>query len=502
MSKNQEGKKRHASAGKKALRGCVIGLAVVLVLMVAAALVVWNVNEFALNLTLNGEQEITLEHGQTYTEPGAKAAFAGTILKNTPEAVNVKISGDVDTAKLGTYELTYSAEYLLDYFFGEQIFTQNCTRKVHIVDTAAPEITLIADPEVYTLPGQVYAEEGYKAVDDYDGDITANVVREVVGETVVYTVSDSSGNKTQVVRQVVYDDPIPPQLTLEGKPIVVVYLNKEYEEPGYKASDNVDGDITDRVVVEGTVDTSKEGTYELTYTVKDGYDNTVTATRKVEVVKPTPSGGGTVVTGAKAVYLTFDDGPCSYTSQILDILDKYNVKATFFVVGTDYAELLTRMANSGHTVAIHSMTHNYGKIYASESAFFEDMYAMQKHIAAYTGKTTTLLRFPGGGSNTISRNYNKGIMTRLTQQLEQMGYTYFDWNVDSKDAGGAKTPDEVYQNVVGGISTRRTSVVLMHDIHWTTLNALERIIQWGLANDCSFYALNASSPTMHHGVNN
>ena len=64
----------------------------------------------------------------------------------------------------------------------------------------------------------------------------------------------------------------------------------------------------------------------------------------------------------------------------------------------------------------------------------------------------------------------------LAQQLEQMGYTYFDWNVDSKDAGGAKTPDEVYQNVVGGISTRRTSVVLMHDIHWFTVDAVERII--------------------------
>ena len=223
-------------------------------------------------------------------------------------------------------------------------------------------------------------------------------------------------------------------------------------------------------------------------------------TRKVEVVKPVP-GGGTVIAGAKTVYLTFDDGPCGYTSQILDILDKYNVKATFFVVGTDYPNLLTRMANSGHTVAIHSMTHNYNKIYASEEAFFADMYAMQEHIAAYTGNATTLLRFPGGSSNRVS-SFNPGIMTRLTQKLTEMGYTYFDWNVDSKDAGGAKTPDEVYANVVNGLASRRTSVVLMHDIHWTTLKAIERIIQWGLANDCSFYALNASSFTAHHGVNN
>lgn len=489
--------------GKSARKGLLIGvicLAAVLVLMVAAALVVWNINEFALTMTVSGAEEITLEHGQAYSEPGAEASFAGTILMKEPTAVNVKISGEVDTAKLGTYELTYSCEYLLDYLFGQQTFQQSKVRKVHVVDTKAPEITLVADPEVYTLPGQEYAEEGYQAVDDYDGDITANVVRQVVGETVVYTVSDSSGNQTQVVRQIVFDDPIPPELVLEGKETITLYVKNAYDEPGYKATDNVDGDITDRVVVEGTVDTSKEGTYELTYIVKDSYNNEVRATRKVQVVKPASS-GGTVVAGSKTVYLTFDDGPGGYTEKILDILDKYGVKATFFVVKTGYPHLLTRMANSGHTVAIHSMTHNYNKIYASEDAFFEDMYAEQAHIAAYTGITTTLLRFPGGSSNMVSR-FNPGIMTRLSQKLTEMGYTYFDWNVDSKDAGGAKTPDEVYRNVIGGISTRRTSVVLMHDIHWTTLNALERIIKWGLANDCSFYALTASSPTMHHGINN
>jgi len=498
MSKKKTEKK---SSAKRGLMIGVIVLAVLLVAIVAGALIVWNINEFSLQLDVTGEQEITLEHGQTYQDAGAKAAFSGSLLIREPIPVELKVQNHVNPAVLGTYDVTYSAEYTLQTIFGQQHFVQTEVRKVHVVDTKAPEITLVADPEVYTLPGQVYAEEGYTAVDDYDGDITNQVVREVVGETVVYTVSDSSGNQTQVVRQVVYDDPIPPELVLEGKPVMVVYLNKTYEEPGYKATDNVDGDITDLVTVEGTVDTTKEGTYELIYTVKDNYDNVVTATRKVEVTKPASSGGGQIVTGAKAVYLTFDDGPGGYTAQILDILDKYGVKASFFVVKQGYPELLTRMAKSGHTVAIHSMTHNYNKIYASEDAFFEDMYAEQKHIAAYTGITTTLLRFPGGSSNTVSR-INPGIMTRLTKKLTEMGYTYFDWNVDSKDAGGAKTPDEVYQNVINGISTNRTSVVLMHDIHWTTLNAIERIIKWGLANNCSFYALTASSPTMHHGVNN
>lgn len=489
---------------KKARKGLLIGvicLAVVLVALVAATLAVWNTNVFSLVMTMHGDQEITLEYGQSYEEFGADAEFAGTLLMQEPTDVAVHIDGKVDTSKIGTYELTYTSDYLLDYKLGQQSFHETCKRTVHVVDTQAPVITLVTNPETYILPGQLYGEEGYQAVDEYDGDITSRVVREVVGETVIYTVSDSSGNQAQAVRQIVYDDPIPPELVLEGKETITLYVKNAYDEPGYKATDNVDGDITDRVVVEGSVDTSKEGTYELTYIVKDSYNNEVRATRKVQVVKPASSGGGTVVAGSKTVYLTFDDGPGGYTEQILNILDKYGVKATFFVVKTGYPHLLTRMANSGHTVAIHSMTHNYNKIYASEDAFFEDMYAEQAHIAAYTGITTTLLRFPGGSSNMVSR-FNPGIMTRLSQKLTEMGYTYFDWNVDSQDAGGAKTADDVYRNVVNGISSRRTSVVLMHDIHRTTLNAIERIIKWGLANDCSFYALTASSPTMHHGINN
>ena len=495
MKKNAKGQ-----TVRKSLSIGIICLAAVLVLLVAGALVVWNINVFALTMTMHGDQEITLEYGQTYEEPGAQAVFAGTLLMAEPTNVNVQINGTVDTSRVGTYEITYTSSYLLDYLLGEQDFHASASRKVHVVDTQAPEITLVADPNTYTLPGQEYAEEGYQAVDGYDGDITAQVVREVVGETVVYTVSDSSGNQTQVVRQIVIDDPIAPELMLEGKDTITLYVNNAYDEPGYRATDNVDGDITDRVVVEGSVDTAKEGTYELTYVVKDSYDNEVRVTRKVQVVKPASS-GGTVVAGSKTVYLTFDDGPGGYTEQILDILDKYGVKATFFVAKTGYPHLLTRMANSGHTVAIHTMTHDYNKIYASEEAFFADMYAEQAHIAEYTGITTTLLRFPGGSSNMVSR-FNPGIMTRLSQKLTEMGYTYFDWNVDSKDAGGAKTPDEVYRNVINGISTRKTSVVLMHDIHWTTLNAIERIIKWGLENDCSFYAITASSPTMHHGINN
>jgi hypothetical protein len=111
-----------------------------------------------------------------------------------------------------------------------------------------------------------------------------------------------------------------------------------------------------------------------------------------------------------------------------------------------------------------------------------------------------LTRFPGGSSNTISANYNKGIMTRLTKKLPELGYQYFDWNVDSNDAGGAKDADEVFKNVTEGVAKRQNSVVLQHDTKSFSIDAVERIIAWGLCNGYTFAPLNHDSPTSHHGV--
>jgi hypothetical protein len=93
-------------------------------------------------------------------------------------------------------------------------------------------------------------------------------------------------------------------------------------------------------------------------------------------------------------------------------------------------------------------------------------------------------------------------MTRLTQRLEADGYQYFDWNVSSEDAGGAKTAEEVFENVTKGITGKTNSVVLQHDTHEFSVDAVERIIAWGLCNGYTFKALDKDSPTCHHGVSN
>ena len=186
---------------------------------------------------------------------------------------------------------------------------------------------------------------------------------------------------------------------------------------------------------------------------------------------------------------------------LLDVLKKYGVKVTFFVKGsTAYPEYLTRAAEEGHAVAIHTYSHNYNELYASDDAFMADLIATQNAILKYTGQKSMLTRFPGGSSNTISANYSKGIMSRLVKKLPEMGYQYFDWNVDSNDAGGAKDADEVFKNVTEGVVRRQNSVVLQHDTKSFSIDAVERIIAWGLCNGYTFAALDANSPTCHHGV--
>lgn len=494
-------------------KGWKILLILLLVLVAAAAIaaaVVWNQNTFTLSLAMAGEQEITLEYGDRFQDPGAQASFSGSLLLKEPQAVAVTVEGNVDTKTLGSYTLTYDAAYTLDYYFGQLEFHESCQRVVQVVDTQPPVIALVADPDGYTIPGQTYVEEGFIAYDNYDRDITYRVLRNVEGDKIRYTVADSSGNLTKVTRQIVYHDPIPPELTLKGDATVTFTQGGKYAEPGYSASDNCDGDITDWVKVTGTVDPETPGTYTLEYSVTDSYDNTVTAQRTVVVkekpkIPELPAGDYTkpVNPSGKTIYLTFDDGPGKYTAKLLDILDKYNVKATFFVVSTGYMHLLPRMAQAGHTVAMHSATHDYSKIYADEAAYFTDLKSIQDKIAGYIGYAPTMLRFPGGSSNTVSRRYNEGIMTRLTQMVDDMGYRYFDWNVSSGDAGGgATTAEEVYARVISGVSKFNTSIVLQHDIKGFSVDAVEWIIQWGHANGYTFRALTNSSPICEHRVNN
>lgn len=208
----------------------------------------------------------------------------------------------------------------------------------------------------------------------------------------------------------------------------------------------------------------------------------------------------------RVIYLTFDDGPYKYTDKLLKILKKYDVKATFFVTNQypDYRSMIKKEAKAGHTVAVHTYSHDYAKIYKSRRAYLDDLDKMAAIIKKQTGKYPHILRFPGGSSNTVSRNYCRGIMSDLTSYVGDYGYVYSDWNVTSGDAGETTSTEQVYKNVINGIKNQgsKPSVVLQHDIKGFSVDAVERIIKWGLDNGYTFKKMTKKNGIVHHGVNN
>lgn len=465
----------------------VTGIVVTLLFLIILFLSLFNIN-----INLNGSPKETIEYGDTYTEQGATAAFNTPASKNVP--LNVTIKGSVDSSKLGTYHIHYKAK--------KGIFSVQKSREVKIVDTKAPIIELNKIDGYYPKTGETYQEEGFTATDNYDGDITSKIKRTEDKNVITYTVSDSSGNKTSVQRTIEYNDGIAPTITLNGDSDITIKAGTRFEDPGCTAKDSHGNDISDSVSVSDNISTYRAGTYTITYSVTDKFGNetSIDRTVTVEAVKQT----ATTSSGNKVVYLTFDDGPGAHTQQLLDILDKYNVKVTFFVtnVNSGYENMIAKEAAAGHTVAIHSASHDYKKIYSSVDAYFADLNEMSDIIYAQTGQCPKLIRFPGGSSNTVSLKYCSGIMTTLTKAVTDQGYKYFDWNVSSGDAGGTTSTEEVYQNVVNGMKSHNVSVVLQHDIKGFSVNAVERIIQWGLANGYTFLPLTTSTEDVHHGVNN
>ena len=93
-------------------------------------------------------------------------------------------------------------------------------------------------------------------------------------------------------------------------------------------------------------------------------------------------------------------------------------------------------------------------------------------------------------------------MTLLTEKVQDAGFQYFDWHVDSDDAGHARKPETVRDNVIEGVRQQRVSVVLQHDIHAYSVDAVEEILRWGVKNGYRFRALRDTSPGAHHGLNN
>lgn len=196
------------------------------------------------------------------------------------------------------------------------------------------------------------------------------------------------------------------------------------------------------------------------------------------------------VTEQKTVYLTFDDGPSNRTPEILDILKKHDIKATFFVVGPDTEkrrEWLRQIAADGHTIGIHTYSHVYNSIYESEQNYLDDFAAASDFVFAATGQRPNIFRFPGGSIN----NYNTLVYRNLIAEMTRRGFTYFDWNVVCEDYGNDRSTDDIYYNVMGGMKNKDRAILLLHDSEQKNLivGALDRIITTLKSQGYTFAAL-------------
>lgn len=193
-----------------------------------------------------------------------------------------------------------------------------------------------------------------------------------------------------------------------------------------------------------------------------------------------PEWEGETVTGGKVCCLTFDDGPSPNTDRVLEILDQYGVKGTFFIVGSAATsaagqERMKQITAAGHAIGMHSWSHDYKKLYASVDAFLEEFNSLYQYIYEVTGAYPSVYRFPGGSLN----GYDRGVYQEIIAEMTRRGFVYFDWNASAQDATVTPRPaGDIAADCLKGVG-RDLAVVLCHDsgARGTTVAALPAIIE-------------------------
>ena len=451
-------------------------------------LIIYSVIKPRIKFDIKGEQTIHVEVNSLYKDLGADASLY-TIFQN--KKLKVTTTENVNVNKIGKYKVNYQINV------DDKVI--NKERIVIVEDNTKPEINIL--DEVVSCNGKV-KDFNYTAYDNYDGDITYLVKKEVLKDKVILKAADSNKNVTKKTIKIKSIDAQKPQISLNGSETIILNLNDTYTEYGAVSYDSCDGDLNDKIEIVSDVNTSVLGNYTVVYKVSDSYGNTTMVTRNVYVKNAKEEVPIHVPTDA-TIYLTFDDGPGQYTEELLNILDNYNIKATFFVTNQfpKYQYLIKEEATRGHTIGVHTYSHLWS-VYSSVDEYMNDFNAMNTIIYNQTGKYAKIFRFPGGSSNTISRRYCLGIMTTLANKMISDGYQYYDWNMDSTDTASKNTVDSIINNVKRSLKGNSYYIVLMHDIKKNTIEALPTIIEYAKSIGYNFKPITEETPIVHSHIAN
>lgn len=394
---------------------------------------------------LKGKREITLEVNNEYKENG--------YLTN---AKVLEVSNNINTSKLGTYTVLYK--------YKKYNKIKETIRVVNIVDKTPPELDLIGNLEINNC-SKSYQEEGYAAFDNYDGDLTQKVEKEIKDGKIIYKVKDSSNNittKERIFSNIDKEDPI---IKLKGSS-VNLKINNKYVEQGYTVTDNCDDDLTSKVEITNNININKEGTYEVIYKVKDKSGNESKEVRKVTVYTPKKCFSSVSNGKPGVIYLTFDDGPSTKnTARLLDILKEENVKASFFVIGKcvdSHPEITKRAYDEGHYIANHGYSHNNNLLYKSSDNFLNELKKTDLAIGNAIGVPnycSHIFRFPNG----FMSPSNKAKKKEAVKLLQNIDFNYIDWNCLNNDSVKKYSSSQLLNNLIKSSQNKDILVILMHD---------------------------------------
>lgn len=350
-----------------------------------------------------------------------------------------------------------------------------------------------ADPLILQVNEQ-YQDPGVVAsfrFQDYSDEVS--VLNEVdIKKKGNYTITyECEKYHQKIVRKVEVVDTKQPDIRLEGGEVVRVFENGTFQDPGFKAIDNCDGDISKQVKVEAKVDMKKTGTYEVHYSVSDASGNSATAVRKVEVLQDpvntklfydydeydntaeewwfNKSKNHARTTGAtpqelldqydayyqgpdeKVIYLTFDEGgnDITYIKQIADVLNKNEVTATFFLTRNyikNEAEFMNELVKHGHVIGNHSW-HHY------DMPTLANALSVDKFVAEITETEKTYLEVTGEPMKKVFRFPKGGGSERAMKMVKDLGYStyfwshaYYDYASDVSGEEALKTMMDHYHN--------------------------------------------------------
>lgn len=415
------------------------------------------------------------------------------IRKGNIEDVVVNTSG-LDNTQMGKYPIIYT--------INEKEYTLN----IKVVDKIAPEFDVIpgeTDAGIPVKPETLVTNiiDQTKTTVTLDGKYNFKEEGTIEVTVALKDECDNITKKTTTVK-ILPKDEIEPEVSYEET--ITLQKGSTYNPLEYiEINDNQDPkpivEITD-----SDLNTDQMGEYTIEYVGRDRSGNEIEFTQNIEVVERKEIGKQDA-TDENIIYLTFDDGPSYNTPKILEILDQYQVKATFFVTGANQKDnqYIKQAYDKGHTIGLHTYSHNYETIYQSPKAYFDDLKKVSDMVEALTGETPKYIRFPGGSSNTISANYKEGIMTALSRQVIDRGYQYYDWNISSEDATGNNV--DVHKIISSATSARDGNlVILFHDgrLKDTTVDALPKVIEYYQSLGFTFKAIDDTSYVCHHGINN